>query len=178
MSNFIESDVLPLESDTVVRLQHRPFFEVIHGHAERTSYLYELGHKSLFIAARSTMSEPYQRAALDIGASTYETIGFSLEPYETYGDDFSSTAARVAALEVADFRRSESALLQYCYQAKSDMLKDAPNLTELVREIAGKHVDFEKTALAYALLGSAAMRSMQRTAMKGRIELAQTYAEA
>lgn len=161
MSQQLSAD-LPesFPSDLELRLQDRTTFETLHRMGEASNYLFSLGHKTIGLAAEPSVDNALLTEAMMRGVETYEIVSAMVSP-ENYDDDEKRPVVVTCAFDfIGDIKKPDDFFVKAAY-AEMRLRDDAPRLTEVIEEVAARHLDHDKVATRFALRGAAVMRAMQ-----------------
>lgn len=160
MSDRVAAD-LPdyYPADLELRLHNPQTFELMHQIGEAHNYLFELGHKTLQLAAEPSIDNPYLTSAFLAGVETYEIVS-STVALDLYSDETERPVVVNCLYDfIGDIKKPDDFFVKVDY-ARERLESDAPRLTEVIHEVTSKRVNHDKVAEQFAMRGAAALRSM------------------
>lgn len=167
----IRQDIGPvIEQDYILSFMDADLLEVSHQMSENFYPVFAVSHEALGRVGASAFDSGGLYQPFDLGIKTYEALaGTNYSAFDELPpgaesvdpDDFSDAfSARHTAAAFAATVSDETAFLDMLDLSREQMTGDAPVLTDMVTEIADKHLDHDKASVKLALKGASVMRAM------------------
>ena len=161
MALFPHIDLPAIPTDIEMQLEEGELLKAMHDMSERSSYFYMMAHRAICLITDEHIDSPRLVRGVNAGVAVFETLGQFAAPMRTYTEGYESLIVLEGAQSFAASMMKSERYFEGLSVAKDHMVSDAPNLAEVVAEIAGYHLDHDKVAIDFALQGAAAIRGMQ-----------------
>lgn len=175
MASFPETDLPDTFPYTFgLMMQNKDLFDTMHERSESASPFFGITHRALELAAEPALENPLLEKAVTKGAAIFEVISHAIDPGLDVEIDIAQPISLVSARSYLDSIKTPDDFLHGLEEAYNHMRADAPQLTELVHDVAGRYSHDDAVAEQFIAKGAAAIRGMQIYTVR-RIPLVTEY---